>query len=393
MKGLAGLGAFAGGFGQGMERGQRLTLNDMAIKRQQREDKDADALKADMDEANEAARAYLRGLQPQQQSAPERYLTLGGTDTSMPDQTALDSMPQAQPTQPSRAQLLRAAETRTNHLFGKGRVKEGMELWMRDEPVRAAMRQEAAAKGMAVYKTTGDPTELIRGVYENVDDGWDVQDVKPIEGPNGPAFAITRRNQRTGKTAESKVDGKQIEGFMALLADPKEAARYALREKLAVFEANLDRETAGQKHNLSLSLEGFKSGLRKEEDAENNASRERVAGVRAGATVTAAQIRGASKGGGGTANNVARTVTNADGTRTIIFRDGSNKTLVDDNGKPIRGIEAERLLQGLTKEIGKTIEGSLATPEANRARADNMLPKPAPAANRLRLDAQGNLIK
>jgi hypothetical protein len=130
---LAGLGAIAGGLSRGLADGQRLAgdMEDRAYQRDQRlrqrtlQDRD-DALNADLEAANAAMRERLQGFASEhsrtQGPGPRNNLLLGGTDGSMPDQTANDT-PSAAPAgfRPTEEQLLDAAQARTNTLFARGR--------------------------------------------------------------------------------------------------------------------------------------------------------------------------------------------------------------------------------------------------------------------------------
>jgi hypothetical protein len=415
MSGLARLGHVARGINSGVddfqrmqsqqlglqERQQRLGLNDIQLQRAQKKWADEDANDADMKAAMEAARRVLEedaaapqagaGLQtlPQPSAEAPQMATQPGMAGAQPQMQQMPQQPglAAARRGPNPKTMLRAAQAQADELFKRGRMDLGMKQWEQAEGVRAKMRAQAGQGVMTALASGGDVGAALKELDDLVDDGLDIESVKPVQGKDGkPAYEVRHRRRVSGQPVPeaSIVTAQDLEMRVAkLLADPKETAKFAFQTYLANLKGDKTLEQVEARGENALELQD-----RKNEGAA------RTATIRATGTVTAAQIRKSAGGGkGGTANNVARTVTNADGTRTIIFRDGSNKTLADESGKPIIGIEAERLLQSLTKEIGKSREGERATPEANRARADELLPKPAGASGkRIKLDAQGNII-
>jgi hypothetical protein len=419
MSGLARLGHIARGINNGVqdfqqmqsadlnlqERKQRMGLNDIQLQRAQRQWAQQDTDDADMKAAMEAARRVLEedAAAPQAgglQAAPPQ--AMGATNPALiesaagaPGYGASSATPPPQAPQglaaarrgPNAKTMLRAAQAQADELFKRGRMDLGMKQWEQAEGVRSKLRSQAGQGVMTALASGGDVGAALKELDDLVDDGLDIESVKPVQGKDGkPAYEVRHRRRVSGQAVPeaSIVTAQDLEMRVAkLLADPKETAKFAFQTYLANLKGDKTLEQVEARGENALELQD-----RKNEGAA------RTATIRASGTVTAAQIRKSAGGGkGGTANNVARTVTNADGTRTIIFRDGSNKTLADESGKPIIGIEAERLLQSLTKEIGKSREGERATPEANRARADELLPKPAGASGkRIKLDAQGNII-
>jgi len=140
-----------------------------------------------------------------------------------------------------------------------------------------------------------------------------------------------------------------------------------------------------------------------------NATAENVAETRAGAQVatastraqqgiTIAQINAQSRGqraaggGTGTGSNVQSVQPNADGTRTLVFRDGTSRLLVGEDGEPIRGLTETQLAALLYRDSTKDPLAK-PSPAAARGTAEEIVrgkpkPKPAPApANRRPLDA------
>lgn len=389
MGALAGLGALAGGFGDGLERGQRMQARQQGIDAEGRRQKDQEALQRDTKAADAAMVERLKGFelehQQAQPSAPGNYMTLGGTDSSMPDQTAVDQAPAAaSPFRPSQQQLMHAAQARTNKLFELGRHDVAVRQWAQDEGLRAQMRKQAVEKGMLAFKAGGDIKPLLTGVYETLDDGYDLGNVEQVNNPDPkapPVWNVERVNSRTGEKSVTKIGADQVDGLVQFAMDPMQSARYSLEEKLAKYKNDQQRQTNAEQGKMTLEqirLRNEGSGNVADTRAE---SAERVANIRAQGTITGAQIRAASSGRRGVAGSgvagVQSVQKNVDGTRTLVFRDGTNKLLVDDKGAPIIGVDAEKMLQSLSDQISKSLDGLTATPEANRERASGMLPKPA----------------
>lgn len=225
---------------------------------------DEDKLSADMKAANQAGAERLASFAPKPDPVGH-YLKLGGTDSSMPDQTAIDQAPKAEPFRPTQQHLLAAAQARTDKLFELGRHEQAVQQWAKDEQMRGLMRRQAAERGVASYKASGDPTELLKGVYDTIDDGWDFKGVTPSKGLDGSVrYRVERVNPRTGAVEDHELAAGEIDGLIGFALDPVQAAQYALKEKLAQFEAGQkqatervkgeeDRKTAGTKHSFSLA--------------------------------------------------------------------------------------------------------------------------------------------
>jgi hypothetical protein len=120
---------------------------------------------------------------------------------------------------------------------------------------------------------------------------------------------------------------------------------------------------------------------------------------------TAAQIiaagreagRAARGGGGGpsggTGNNVHSSFPNADGTRTILLKDGRSFLATGDDGKPLVGMDATRVAAGILRELMKDpANRDPNKPEAARGLADRVMgnkPPPKPPAERKPLASFG----
>lgn len=412
MSGLAALGALAGGFSQGMERGQRMRLanEDQAWQQEQRGrqrtlQQREDAVQADLEAANAAMRESLARSEAEHQRVqgpgPRNNLTLGGTDSSMPDQTANDTASTVTPYQPTVEHLLSAAQARTNKLFELGRHDAGVKQWVQDEGLRSQLRKQAAEKGMMAYKATGDIAPLLKGVYNNLDDGYDLAGVEPVNNPDPQApraWMVKRTNQRTGEEKVDQISADQVDGLMAFALDPAQAAKYSLMEKLAGYKGDQQRRTNLERAGQTLDQIDARNAGRLDAEELRAASRERVAQMNFDGRIKVAEIRGPSAGGrsagGGTGNNVAKTINLSDGRVLVMLRNGEQRIATGEDGKPLTSLEYEKQVGQTANTVGKSLAGLTATPEENRDRARKLLPKPpapAPApANRRSLDSFQN---
>jgi hypothetical protein len=295
------LGHLAGGFNQGYQQAKQRQrdeedrqerkkrgLADLAFQDEQRNAWRAQQGReqkkmAVLDAGDVAASDYLRQLQSQhdaQQSAAAEEAMAAGTQFT------------PTPWKPTQEHMLRASERKTNFLLENGRVDEWQQQWIRDENMRAALRKKYGQEGLAHFKATQDPTRLLKGVYDNVDDGYELGEVKPVRGPlrdGKPLWEIQRRKIGGNGDVESVfMDAGEIEATAHDMIDPTKAVAYSIQQKL-------------QSEKSAANLEQLLARL---------ASGERVAGVRADASkevaktgadgrVKVAAIRGPSSGGGG----------------------------------------------------------------------------------------------
>jgi len=403
MGALAGLGALASGVGQGLERGQMMTARQQSIDAEAKRAKDQEAEQQDIKAANDAMLERLRGFEDEhkqsQPSAMKNYLTLGGTDGSMPDQTGNDAPVQpAAPFKPSQQQILAAAQARTDKLFELGRHDVAVKQWAQDEGLRAQMRKQAVEKGMLAYKSNGDVKPLLTGVYETLDDGYDLGGVEPINNPDPKAPAawnIERVNTRTGEKKVSKVTADQVEGLVQFAMDPAKAAQYSLMEKLAGFRGDQQRQTNIQRGEMTLDqIDRRNEGAADVAEIRGGATRD-AARIRVDGTITAAKIRaGAAAGKSGGSNGVQSRTELSDGRIALTMKDGSTRIAVDDEGNPLTSLSYEKLVGNTARTVSKSLDGLTATPEANQDRARNMLPKAKTAApKRLTYDPQTGTFK
>lgn len=387
MGALAGLGALAGGVGQGVERGQIMMQRQQVIDANAKQQADNDKMKADMAAADAAMAERLKGFEAEhnktQPSALKNYLTLGGTDSSMPDQVGNDApVAAASPFRPNEQQLLQAAQARTDKLFQLGRHDVAVKQWAQDEGLRAQLRRQAVEKGTLAYKSTGDIRPLLTGVYQTIDDGHDISNIEQVNNPDPKAPAawnVERTNTLTGEKRVQRIGADQIDGLVQFALDPQQAARYALMEKLAGFKAGEQRQTNAERGQMTLDQIGARGeNARDVAEIRGEAARD-VAGIRVDGTIRAAEIRAAaagSKGGRGGADGVQSKTELADGRIALTMRDGSTRIAVGDDGKPLTSLSYERLVGSTAKTVSKSLDGLTATPEANQDRARKMLPKP-----------------
>lgn len=405
MSSLAGLGAIAGGLSRGLADGQRFNAEqeDQAYRREQRgrqrtlQGRD-DALNADLEAANAAMAERMRGFQQEhartQGPGPRNNLTLGGSDSSMPDQTGNDTPSQVATFKPTDDQLLAVARARTDTLFARGRHDQAVQQWVKDEGLRGQLRKQAAEKGMLAYKASGDIEPLLRGVYDHLDDGYELSAVAPVNNPDPKApraWDVQRRNARTGEEKTDRIGADQVDGLMQFALDPVQAAKYSLMEKLAGFKGDQQRQTNDGKHDNRMDeIEAQQEG-RVDIEKLRALSREQVAKLGFEGRIKVAEIRGPSgagkAGGGGTGNNVAKTINLADGRVLVMLRNGEQRIATGDDGKPLTSLEFEKQVGATANTVSKSLSGLTATPQENRATARELLPKPpapkpAPAARR-----------
>lgn len=388
MGALAGLGALAGGIAQGLERGQMMTQRQQQINANAKQQADNEKLQSDLAAADSAMTARLKGFEAEhaqsQPSAIKNYLTLGGSDGSMPDQTANDTPPAAAtPFKPTEQHLLAAAQARTDKLFELGRHDQAVKQWAQDEGMRSQLRKQAVERGMLAYKASGDIKPLLTGVYQTIDDGNDLGNIEQVNNPDAKAPAawnVERINQRTGEKTVQRVGADQIDGLVQFAMDPAQAARYSLMEKLAGFKGDQQRRTNDERGAMTLDQIGARSDGNLAVAGVRGETARDVAQIRVDGTISAAQIRAAAAGGrgvaGGGANGVQSKTELSDGRIALTMRDGTIKIATGDDGKPLTSLGYEKLVGQTASTVGKSLDGLTATPEKNRDRARNMLPKP-----------------
>ncbi len=397
---LNGLGSLAEGISRGLVLNKQLKLQDMQLQRQKKADDEAAAAEADMRAADDAARRAYKELQDkhnQQYRGADAGMKYGGSDGSLTD-AGVARLEQPVPAfRPDPNQLLRVAEVRTDELMKRGRYDQARKLWEQDEAMRRQLREDALRKNYRAFKAGGDPTPLIKGVYDNVDDNWDLGEVIPGPETHGGdrIFGVTRVNRVTGEKRTDELRESELEKELMRAMDPKLAAEYAWREKETDYRANKDRETAKFKHGLTLaeinargeaaqSLQDSKNeGAYEIQLLRNDGAREN-AKIRVQGSISLAQLRGGSggsssgRGGGGSAaSEYYAPRESADGTMVAVHKQtGIGKVVTDEQGRPMIGLGQQRLLASMTRDVGKTLEGGMKTYSQQRDTAQQVLPKP-----------------
>lgn len=298
--GIASLGAFASGLGQGAERG--LTLAGMAedrayvrgqrerqAKLQAREDQDLSAI----DEANAAGAAVLKGYQDEwAKSNP----TLGGQP--------------AQPFQATPQMILDAGRARTDTLLKKlGPTDAWAKAWSQDEAMRGQVRQQAALKVRQSLTTGADPTNAVREFFDTLDDGTKVTGVTMDKGADGkPVLKIDRANRYTGQPVDpiAQPADQIVQDLIGMAANPADLAKHSMAMTLERFKQ------AG-----ALNLEGARQEGRMKLAETNNAAAGQRTERSAQATEKAAELRVGS----------ARSTANAEAIRAL----GQERTSVDND--------------------------------------------------------------
>lgn len=281
---LSGLGALAGGAANGLERGERLAGERQRREANQRAIDEQEKVRRDLEAADQAMASRLREFQAQAPAADPvaQFNRLGGTDESMPDQSAIDAAPAAQPWRPDTRQLLAAAQARTDKLFELGRHDAAVKQWAQDEGLRAQLRRRAAADGMTAFQASGDPKPLLDGLYSTIDDGYELADVQPskaLDPGAPPSWRVDRVNSRTGERKTNVLTAPDIQRLVEFTSNPEQAAKYALMEKLQGFGAAQKQAASDRSHEQRL----MEIGARHEGELK-------VAGLAANSRIRAAEI-------------------------------------------------------------------------------------------------------
>jgi hypothetical protein len=252
---LTALGSVAGGFGRGVLMGREDARQQKDSERreriggyQERQLKQAEADDVVMREAQQQASSVLQRYR-EQYEGPRAQALLSGQQVDGPTTFT-----------PNQEQQLEAMQARTNYLFDKGKTDKAVQYWVNDEAFRGQLRSNAMQRGMLSYKASGDPSEVIAGVYKYMDDGWEIQQVSPqVSGEGGgiTGWNVTRVD-RKGNRKTDTLTPQDIDSLVQWSADPKAVAKYSLEEKLARLKAGLDVQTEGVRQQGRVALEGVK---------------------------------------------------------------------------------------------------------------------------------------
>lgn len=401
---LTGLGSFAGGLAQGIERGQAMNIRQQQADRQRKADelaeeerKKAEQRQALLKQADEAGREVLERLRAEAQAQPQKIEGLDTGDGMVPPIPAppQSTLP-AKPWTPSRRQILQAARARTDKLFELGGLELGLPQWMKDEDMRGQVREQEAETALSVARSGGDLTGPLRSYYELIDDNFDLESAKPTKSVDGKAgYNIVRRRRGGGEEVEFVSREDLVDQLERSVADKRAVAIESLRSKFRRDEigerGNQTRETDEGRARARLAEINARGGWQVELQDLKNFSAEEIARIKNAGAVTVAELRasirgggkGGGKGGGGASVRVQRTINLADGRVVMVMSNGDHKLLVMDDGTPARGLDAEKLLVQVTRDVGNTLDGRMATYPDNRKAAGQQLPAPpAPPTRR-----------
>lgn len=332
LNGIAGALNAAAGFGKGLMQGQELKRQqaladeDRAFQvqqrgRQQQQWSREDAVSAALEKADEAGRtAYLSAIngqpaQPEQrQGAVDNYLTSGGSDGSMPDQSKLDGFnpatapvtQQAKPAQPAkddRSALLAGMTARARALAEHAKAAPGVSNeWLKTHndamTLRGQMRLEALDSAEAKWRATGDPSHM-RDAYNLLDDGFTAEDI--TRTPDGK-IRITRVNNKTGEKVVNDATEEQFQKGVNFLRDPKatrqQEAKAAMQDELQqwmlrrIAEQGLNQTKVQEIRNTGqVQIQGLMNGGKLEQIGTKGEIDERIARLKADVNLKEAGIR------------------------------------------------------------------------------------------------------
>jgi len=379
MADVAGLGAVAGGFSRGMMMGQDYAARRQAMNWQaeqmQRERKrlaEEDAARQDLMAANAAGMKVIKGYRDaydQQNADPQAGIAAGLAGQQAPAPVA--------PFKPSQDQIMEAAQARTDHLFAVGRTDLAVQHWIQDEQLRRGLREQSIQKGLMAYQASGDPSGLIKDVYKNINDGWDITDVKAQRNVDGtPSWVITRQRQTPGPDKKPVVDTKtitpdQIEGLTQWALDPKAAAQYALQSKAEAWKATEAEKKSQRDQQKAIELEAERGRQARQTETQRAGSAvglERVKGEEARKTAAAkAKLPGAAG-----SNKIHSVGVDAEGYKIATYADGTTERLTI-NGQPVRSNEWATRVDRVAADLGKSLEGAGKKPAELRDQAEQLL--------------------
>jgi hypothetical protein len=421
MNGLArfglGAGAALGGFNQAIdrqqqqeERAKRMSLLDYQINRQKRADEMADR---DMDDAQAARQAAMTAIE-EDRAEYEAQATKALPGPTL-DGGAVARAPM-QPYRPSQKALLRAAQAEYDELFRRGRYDLGAAKYVQAAALRTQFQQEAGMRAMQALQMGGDFITPFRELDEQMDDGL-IGEIEEVRGRSGERnFKILQKSRFTGEPSGQPftVTAQQMQDIISQrLADPKTLIKMNLESYLDARKAANDvrvnaekeadrRKTNEQEFGLRRDLEKFKSnltlgeiGARGAQDRKTNAAKQ-DGDADGGNVRTLTQANRAVE----TARNALQQARQAAIEIRLKTLDGDlmngeerAKAVADDpevraaNAEYQRALDVRnRLANGEKPGLSANMppQPSVAPPQPSVARKD---------ANRIRLDAQGNVIQ
>lgn len=177
---------------------------------------------------------------------------------------SMDGSPvNATPFRPNEDMILDAAQARTDSLFAAGKYEAAAQQFGKDEALRAQYRQKAYQNGVTRFQSTGDPTDLIKGLDKGLNDGWTVQNVEPVQGLDGKkSFRITSLNRITGKTEDAVRSPEEIMALANRLTDHAGAAKLSFGMQLAAHKEAGEQDTTRLKATEERTTDQAKSKLK-----------------------------------------------------------------------------------------------------------------------------------
>lgn len=234
---VSGLGAVAGGMAEGMRQKSLMDARNFYVERDKKRAEEEDRQLALDREAQRAGSDYLeqrRQSAMSTQGPVNQYLTQGGSDGSMPDQSAIDQAPPpAKPWQPPPEDRAGAMQAHIDKLFAQGRVEKGLQGMVHMEQTFGPIRQKAVNDGLAAFKLNGDPTSLIKAYNDYLPDGQQITLVNQTESEDGrPMYVAKVKNNATGKERPLVMSADQVEQYAQQMIDPKTALLHSFQSRM-----------------------------------------------------------------------------------------------------------------------------------------------------------------
>lgn len=326
-----------------------------------REDRARSALEA----ANAEARRTFQSL-----TEPPTLASSGDAPTD----GALGT-PAPQPTVSREQATLKALGARTQYILKNlGPGAEWASAWKEEAGARDTLRTQMMDEAYAKYKTTGDASELVKGTYPWLDDGWDLKDATTATLPDGTQKVVavrTRTNPKTGKVEEEQKEltADQVLSSFDVLRDPTNARKIEAQAAAAAAAADAEQRrkiqlerVKGEEQRLTLGVRGDdqESMLKLRLQAEERMKKLGVqgmldaAGIRARAAAAARASGDAKNNGQGAA---FKTEALADGRILVHFRNGPPVIAADEDGNPYTSAKQVDQVLAAAGQVGRSLPG------------------------------------
>lgn len=292
MSGLARLGHVARGVNAGIMDFQQMQANERGLAERKR--------RMSLADADAQWTQQLRGRQQQQWQREDDTLALeqearaAGMKAIDEDRAAYDNAPAPlgldgkpgakAPYSPSKKAILRAAQAQQDIYFRKGRADLGIAMDAKLEPLRATLKGEAANGVMNAMRTGKDITAALREFDALNNDGFDIDgDVQSVQQPDGStAYRVKRKNRFSGKTMEQVVSQRSlVEAMASNIGKPEDAAKFNQSLLLEAFKSKNDREERTHTTNEAIRADSERTkndlrvvGARGAEDRKTNAAKD-----------------------------------------------------------------------------------------------------------------------